>query len=297
MKKNDSPSSVSIDSPEYPRRLRILPDAPEELHYLGHLPEDCPTVAIVGARMCSSYGHSQAYAFGRELASNGVQIVSGMAMGIDGYALEGALDAGGKACAVLGSGADVCYPRSNRSIYQRLRENGCVLSELPDGDAPLPWHFPMRNRIISALADIVLVVEAKEKSGSLITVDFALEQGKTVFAVPGRVGDLLSDGCNRLIAQGAGIACSPDALLAELPSVRTKKDPEEAALSASPGLSPEAFSVLYCFEKDQQASYDELLSASSLAPPQLSLALMELLLGGRIRESSGGTYVRTDRKY
>jgi DNA processing protein len=296
MKMNLSPSSVSIGSPEYPPRLRILPDAPEELHYLGTLPEDCPTVAIVGARMCSSYGHSQAYAFGRELAAKGVQIVSGMAMGIDGYALEGALDAGGRAFAVLGSGADVCYPRSNRSIYQRLREHGGILSELPDGDGPLPWHFPMRNRIISALADIVLVVEAKEKSGSLITVDFALEQGKTVFAVPGRIGDLLSDGCNRLIAQGAGIACSPESLLAELPSFSAQKSPEEAEHSASPGISPEASSVLSCFETEQQLGYDDLISASSLAPPQLSLALMELILGGRIRESSGGTYVRTDRR-
>ena len=201
----------------YPRRLRELASMPEELYVIGELPDDSqPSVAIVGARMCSGYGRRTAYEFGRILAGKGVQVISGMASGIDSSAQEGALDGGGKSFAVLGGGADVCYPRGNTTLYNRLKEQGGIISEQPAGTAPLSFYFPARNRIISGLSDLVLVVEAKSRSGSLITVDFALTQGRTVYAVPGRVGDALSDGCNYLIAQGAGIAYAPEAILNEL---------------------------------------------------------------------------------
>ena len=191
-----------------------MADPPKGLYVLGALPaDDLPSVAIVGSRMCSPYGRKMAYQFGLELAARGVQIVSGMALGIDGYAHEGALAGGGRTLAVLGSGADVCYPEKNRHLYRDIPKRGGVLSEEEPGTPPLPYNFPKRNRIISALSDLVLVVEARKKSGSLITADSALEQGRTVMAVPGRVGDALAEGTNYLIAQGADIAWSVEAVL------------------------------------------------------------------------------------
>ena len=189
----------------YPERLMPFADMPSRLFVRGALPADeQKTAAIVGARICTAYGKSQAAFFAQVLAANGVAVISGMACGIDAAAHEGALRGKGKTFAVLGCGVDICYPKQNYSLMRRMLENGGgVLSEFPPGAEPLPWHFPIRNRVISALADVVLVIEAKEKSGSLITADYALEQGKTVFALPGRTTDATSRGCNRLIADGA----------------------------------------------------------------------------------------------
>lgn len=202
----------------YPRRLRSLPRMPEGLYVRGSLPEEGrPSAAIVGARMCSAYGKQEAYDFAKVLALHGVDIISGLAYGIDASAHEGALAGGGKTHCVLGCGVDICYPRENYPLYREiLKSGGGVLSEFPPKSAPAAWHFPIRNRIISGLADVVLVVEAREKSGSLITADYALEQGKAVFALPGRVSDALSRGCNYLIYQGAGIAFDPGCILEEL---------------------------------------------------------------------------------
>lgn len=208
---------ISRKTVRYPKRFEILPDMPEMLYVMGELPDDnTPSVAIVGARMCSRYGRSTAFAFGKELARKGVSVISGMALGIDGAAQEGALAGGGKTYAVLGCGVDICYPKGNAMLYDQIPQHGGILSEFPPGMQPLRHNFPLRNRLIAALADVVVVVEARKKSGSLITVDYALEQGKSVYAVPGRIGDALSDGCNYLIAQGAGIAWSVEAILEEL---------------------------------------------------------------------------------
>lgn len=191
---------------EYPGRLREIPGAPAELYLLGRLPEeDRPAVAIIGARDCSEYGRYVASGLGAALARNGIQVISGMARGIDGIGQEAALDAGGSSFAVLGSGVDVCYPAGNRRLYEKLKSRGGILSEYPPGTPPLSHHFPPRNRIVSGLADVVVVVEAREKSGTLITVDMALEQGREVYVVPGRVTDPLSVGCNRLLKLGAGL--------------------------------------------------------------------------------------------
>ena len=205
----------------WPGRLRGLPAMPQGLYVRGTLPDDSArSVAIVGARNCTGYGKREAKRFARTLAEHGVQIISGLAYGIDAAAHEGALEGGGKTFAVLGCGADVCYPRANRALYETIRDgNGGILSEFLPGTQPAAWHFPVRNRIVSALSDLVLVVEARRRSGSLITVGHALEQGRSVFAVPGRNGDPQSDGCNALIAQGAGIACDPEMILSELESM------------------------------------------------------------------------------
>lgn len=203
---------VSCEHPEFPERLRQIPDSPRGIFYKGRLPGEEPSLAIVGARNCSAYGRNLALSFGEELGRCGVQIVSGMARGVDGFGHRGALRGGGRTFAVLGGGVDICYPKENRDLYEELQRSGGILSEAPPGTYPARQLFPLRNRIISGLGDAVLIIEAKLRSGSLITADQALEQGKDLYAVPGRLGESLSEGCNRLIYQGAGIALSPECL-------------------------------------------------------------------------------------
>ena len=207
---------VCADEEGYPDKVRCLEDAPYALFVRGELPDaNRKCVSVIGARKCSDYGRRTAEYFGRELAKAGVSVISGMARGIDGMAQEACIDAGEKSYALLGSGVDVIYPPSNKGLYHKLIEKGGVISEYPPGRESLPFHFPMRNRLISAFCDILLVVEAREKSGTFITVNYALEQGKDVYAVPGRIEDELSRGCNRLITQGAGVAyCVEEVLLA-----------------------------------------------------------------------------------
>lgn len=202
---------------EYPKRLLEIPDYPFGLYYKGSLPkENLPCVSIIGARECSEYGRKCAELYGKILASYGVQIISGMARGVDGISQTAALEVGGTSFGILGSGVDVCYPRENSRLYEALIKEGGVISEFAPGTEAKSSFFPMRNRIISGLADILLVVEARKKSGTYITVCQALEQGKEIFAVPGRITDGLSDGCNRLIEAGAGIATDPVVILEAL---------------------------------------------------------------------------------
>lgn len=208
---------VAAGEEAYPKKLAAIPDAPCAIYYVGRLPDDDrKTIAVIGARNCSEYGKAMARQFGGILAGAGVQVVSGMARGIDGIGQQAALDAGGYSLGVLGCGVDICYPSDNKLLYERLIEQGGICSEYPPGIEPRAVLFPPRNRIISGLCDGVLVIEAKERSGTLITVDMALEQGREVYALPGRVTDALSRGCNRLIRQGAEIIVSPQELLQEL---------------------------------------------------------------------------------
>ncbi len=210
-------SCITCVSNSFPQRLHQIPDPPFALYLKGKFPrEDEPTVAVIGARACSAYGRNVAYQFSKELAAAGVGIVSGMARGIDGIAQEGAIDSQGATYAVLGSGVDICYPPEHGSLYETIPGCGGIVSEYRPGVMPRTNFFPERNRIISGLADIVLVIEARKRSGTYITVTQALEQGKDVFAVPGRVTDLLSDGCNCLIRDGAGLADCAETILSAL---------------------------------------------------------------------------------
>lgn len=195
---------------EYPERLRHIPDHPFCVYYKGQLPQaEKLSVAVVGARECSDYGRFVAAELGKELGAAGIQVISGMARGIDGVSQLAALNAGGQSYAILGNGVDICYPRDNRPIYDRMLVQGGVLSIYSPGTVPKPQLFPPRNRIVSGLADALVVVEARQKSGTLITVDMALEQGREVYAVPGRITDRLSDGCNKLVKDGALVFLSP----------------------------------------------------------------------------------------
>ncbi len=207
---------IPMGHPNYPKRLRQISDPPYGIFVMGSLPEDEKmAVAVIGARQCSEYGRYIAGQCAAQLAMTGANVISGMARGIDGIAHGAAMQAGGNTFAVLGCGTDVCYPAENRQLYEAMKQKGGIVSEYGPGTQPKAGLFPVRNRIISGLADIVLIVEAREKSGTLITADLALEQGKEVYVVPGRVTDSLSQGCNRLIAQGAGIMTSVDEMLRE----------------------------------------------------------------------------------
>ena len=257
----------------YPERLMPFADMPSRLFVRGALPADeQKTAAIVGARICTAYGKSQAAFFAQVLAANGVAVISGLACGIDAAAHEGALRGKGKTFAVLGCGVDICYPKQNYPLMRRMLENGGgVLSEFPPGAEPLPWHFPIRNRVISALADVVLVIEAKEKSGSLITADYALEQGKTVFALPGRTTE---------------IAISPETILEEL---GVKKAGTKRA-APRPRYGKEAEMVLKTLAAEPQ-NLAQLAGSTGIPLQELTGILLALEIDGVIAENPPGVYM------
>ena len=201
----------------FPAKLKNIYNPPYGLFYQGRLPDHRrKAIGVVGARNCSAYGKIVAKKIGEGLAAAGITVISGMAAGIDGAAQKGALNTDGYTCGVLGCGTNICYPASNRELYQQLLQKGGILSEYPPHTRPLAMYFPQRNRIISGLSDGEIVVEARARSGSLITADFALEQGRDVFAVPGRIFDTFSQGTNRLISQGAGLFLNMEDFLKEM---------------------------------------------------------------------------------
>lgn len=208
---------VSREDERYPEKLRNIYDAPFALYIKGSLPKPGQKLlAVVGARECSTYGKEMARHFARAIAAAGIPIISGLARGIDSYAHEGALNGGGITYAVMGCGIDICYPKENLNLYMEMQKRGGIISEYPPGVSPIAGNFPMRNRIISGLSDGILVIEAREKSGSLITVDLGLEQGKDIYALPGRVTDSLSLGCNNLIKMGAKLVTTPKDILEDI---------------------------------------------------------------------------------
>lgn len=274
----------------YPGRLKEIPDYPYALYVKGELPDDRKrSAAIVGARRCTPYGEAMALEFGEALAKAGFQIISGMAKGIDGAGHRGALNGGGKTYAVLGCGADICYPREHIGLYMDIQKNGGILSERCPGEPPLPVYFPLRNRIISALSDIILVMEAKERSGSLITADQGLEQGKDIYALPGPVTSSLSRGCHQLIRQGAGILISPEELLNEL-DIYMEKSFENKNKNKKELETPEniVYSCLDLFPR----SISELIKDTGIASGELLQILAMLEIKGLIKEISKNYYIK-----
>ncbi|MBO5030690.1 MAG: DNA-processing protein DprA [Lachnospiraceae bacterium] len=271
-------------SNDYPSGLANIPDPPFGLFYKGKLPDEkAPAVAVIGARKCSEYGRCMAERFSEALALQGVTIISGMAMGIDGISQSAALKAGGSSYAVLGCGADIIYPKSNEALYRQLVEKGGILSEYPPGMEPRPALFPPRNRIISALSDVVLVVEAREKSGTLITVDTALEQGKEVYVVPGRCTDTLSTGCNRLLRQGAAAAVAPEDIIEDM-HWQVKKPQDRKTDRQELSLSKTA-QELYSLMDIMPASREEIIrrlreNGKAYTLPQICQGFVELELKG-----------------
>jgi DNA processing protein len=273
--------SVRRGQEGYPPLLAELHDPPSRLHLRGGPLELLarPSVAIVGARSCSPYGAQVARELAQSLAAAGLAVVSGLARGVDAEAHRGALAAGGLTVAVLGCGIDRDYPRVHAELARRIAESGLVVSEYPPGIEPSPWRFPARNRIIAGLAQATVVVEARERSGALITADFALELGREVFATPGEITSALSAGTNDLLRQGATPLLSAEDVLEAL-----GVEPIPEALPA--GLSPEALAVLERLS-DGARTLDELVRATERDPAGLSAVLTELELVGLIAAADG----------
>ncbi len=281
---------IKKEDKEFPEKLLELHDCPKGIYVRGNLPDpQKKSVAIVGARMCTAYGRATASYFARVLAANDVQVISGLALGIDGAAHEGALMANGKTFAVMAGGCDTCYPRSHIGLYEKIRTTGGILSEEPCGYPPLARMFPKRNRIISILSDIVLVVEARAKSGSLITADYAAEQGRDLFAVPGRLEDELSKGCNELIDQGAGIAISPERLLEIMGKSQKKSDNSETFMQNV--LAREENMVYSCLSL-QPKSLESICRETTLSVMSVTEAVMLLQLRGLVKEIGRNRYVK-----
>ena len=272
---------VGRSDPGFPPLLLELHDPPPGLFLRGSAPPDMlkrPSVAIVGARACSSYGAQVARLLGRELAAAGLVVVSGLARGVDGEAHRGALEAGGTTVGVLGCGIDRDYPAGHRQLASKICERGLVASEYAPGVEPAPWRFPARNRIIAGLAAATVIVEARERSGALITADFALEAGRDVFAVPGEITSALSAGTNALLRIGAIPLTSATDVLEQL-GVEAPR-PQVAA------LGPDAAAVLAALG-DQPAGADDLGRATGLGAAALATALAELELAGAVAEADG----------
>ena len=288
---------------DFPEKLRFIPGCPAGIYVRGELPDPGKkSVAIVGARACSEYGRKMAEYFASHLAAAGVQIVSGMAKGIDGIAQRAALDAGGRTFGVLGSGVDVVYPAANRDLFDRVGEQGGLISEHPPGTAPLRSHFASRNRIISGLCDILLVIEARIKSGTSITVGNALDQGRDIFAVPGRITDGLSAGCNRLISQGAGAALCPEDIMKALgmteddavvtSSVKKNKSIAGSGEVMRLELGPEEKRVYECLDLYPK-TVDEIVRTCRLSVSVTLEALTSLCLSGAAKECARSHYIRS----
>lgn len=281
---------LPFNAPDYPGRLRTLPDPPPFLYVKGQLrPEDDRAVAVVGSRSASEYGLRITRELAQGLAGMGFTVVSGMARGIDGEAHKSALSAGGRTLAVLGSGVDVVYPPEHEDLYRTLCERGAIVSEQPMGTRPFSYNFPSRNRLISGLSLGVVVVEATEKSGSLITASLALEQGREVFAVPGEAGASRSRGTHRLIRQGAKLVEGVQDIVEEIAPqlVRRAGALEGASQRRAPaGLSGEARKVFELVEV-HPLQIDEVIQKSGLSPARVSELLLELELQGLLKQLPG----------
>jgi len=292
---------ISCINPKYPNRLLRIDNPPLGLFVYGELPDDgLPAVAIIGARDCTHYGGKVAFDFAKELAGMGIAIISGMARGLDARAHEGALAADGAVLAVLPSGPDVCYPSENYALYKQIKERGCIISENFPGTKPRAWSYPARNRIVSALADVLLVVEAGERSGTSTTVSAALEQGKDVFAVPGKLSDPMSVGTNELIKQGAFIATSPldillalkqnswfDSFFADAKPLLT----QNAAQSEKILLAHEQALVYACISHDP-VTIDYIAYKTGLKVAELNTILLNMELEGLARKAPGNRFVK-----
>jgi len=284
--KKENITFLPFSSESYPDSLKQLYDPPVALFVRGSLPpERSVKIGVVGARECTPYGREITRSLSRELAASGITIISGMARGVDSMSHIAALSCEGKTYAVLGNGVDICYPSSHYSLYWELIEKGGIISEFPPGTRPERRNFPRRNRIIAALSDGILVTEAKKKSGSLITAEFALELGRDIFAVPGRIGDSLSEGCNDLIKAGAKLTTSAQDILDEfdmrcslLPAAGLNISNNARAVYSKLGLKPTDINTLQLF--------------LDMKPEAISAALTELEMEGLVYQMGKSAYVK-----
>ncbi|HKX73502.1 MAG TPA: DNA-processing protein DprA [Candidatus Saccharimonadales bacterium] len=271
-------NSFSTDYPEFLKIIQTIADPPKRLWYIGKLPENrAPTVAVVGTRKLSNYGREVAHHLCVELAKHGVIIVSGLALGIDAIAHRAALEAGGTTIAIMPGGLDGIYPRMHTGLARDiLQQGGALISEYPPGMTPRKHHFIARNRLVSGISDALLVVEASAKSGTMHTASFALDQGRTVMAVPGNITNPVSEGCNNLIKRGALAVTSAQDILDELGLFA----PAQTRLPL--GSTPQETAVLQLILAGERNG-DDLQRLSGLAPPLFSQTLTMLEISGTIR--------------
>jgi DNA processing protein len=281
---------------EYPAQLAAVPSAPETLYVRGRLvTDDALAVAIVGSRRATPYGLEVAERLGAALGARGVTVVSGLARGIDSAAHRGALASGGRTIAVLGSGVDVIYPPENRRLAGRIVEAGAVVSQFAPGTRPLPYHFPERNRVIAGLTLAVVVVEAAEKSGALITAGFAAELGREVLAIPGRVSSPESRGAHRLIQDGAALVQDAEEVIAALPARwqacvkgATGRDTRGGTVPVEHGDRGRVLAAL----GEDPVTIDDVIERSGVAAGRATALLLELELAGRVRQLDGKRFAR-----
>lgn len=270
---------VPLCSDAYPPLLKEIQQPPIVLYVVGKLPEE-PCVAVIGSRRCSDYGRRTAFKVAKFLSESGICVVSGLAYGVDSAAHRGALAGEGKTLAVLGSGVDVVHPRGNRELAKRIvEEGGALISEFPLGTPPSKETFPRRNRIVSGLSYAVVVVEAGERSGTNVTVGYALEQGRTVFAVPGNVDSPFSRGTNKLLKEGAVPLISPEDIFEELPFLKRRNRKE----------IPERFKELYRLLLSEPMTFDRIAELSKMDVTELSVLLVEMEMEGIVKRD-GSVY-------
>ena len=289
---------ITTRDPGYPKLLKEIHDPPIGLYRKGRYEFDQPCIGIVGSRRTTLYGQATAKKLGAELARLGFCVVSGLARGIDTAAHEGALSVGGKTAGVVGCGIDIIYPPENLDLYRRIEATGAVLSEFPFGRRADRQSFPMRNRVVAGMCEAIIVVETDVSGGAMITAKFAGEQGRLLFAVPGRIDQPTSAGCHQLIRDGATLLTSIDDVLAELnylDGLRPQPiaEPSAARLGngvAASSLSADEASVWACFQGGEIVSSDAIVARTALPSSQVSAALMMLELKRLIGKRSDGAF-------
>lgn len=289
--KNDAKFYVPTDK-EYPKQLTAMNEPPMGIYIIGSLPDNSlPMVSIVGSRRISDYGATVCHSIAKELSEAGVVVVSGLAMGVDAIAHKAAIEGGGETVAVLGTGVDVCYPVVNTNLYNEIKEKGCLLSEFPLGTTPFKANFPYRNRIIAGLSRATVVIEAAEKSGSLITANKAIENSRIVMAVPGNITSKLSKGCNDLIRKGCTpVTCTRD-IIEDLGIKIVKKQLKKSEKELIPLAQDEK--MLYDCISYEPITADELVEKLSMDTREVTCLLTMLELKGCIRRLSGQKVVRS----
>lgn len=295
---------ITLDDKDYPENLKNIPDPPIVLYVRGTLKEqDKFSIAIVGSRRASFYGLSCAKEFAEELSNRGFTIVSGMARGIDTYAHKGALKINARTIAVMGSGFNHIYPAENKELTEEIAKNGAVLSEFPIDEMPLRQNFPRRNRVISGLSLGVLVVEAARNSGALITADFALEQAREVFALPGKVDSRTSFGTHGLIKQGAKLVSCVEDILEEfnlsMPqhcygNVASDRSSSSTSVKRQTHKLSSEESLLYGLISNQSIGLDEIIEKTNLSVPKVTGLLLNLQMKNLIRELPGKQFIVSD---
>ena len=272
----------------YPKRLKHLYDYPYGIYYKGSLPDEGqPSIAIVGARNASLYGKEMSMYFAKELTKRGFSIISGLARGIDECAHTGALKAGGYTLGILGCGINICYPKENYEIYRSMEKKGGIISEFPLNTSPHAGLFPMRNRLIAAMADGILVVEAKEKSGSLITVDQGLELGRDIFALPGKPFDELCKGCNDLIKNGAKMVTDVEDIVEEYQNNYKILDNFQ---TENKNLLVKKEKIVYSVLRLEPKYIDNIIEETQLPIAEVMNVLMNLEIKGYVKQAKRNYY-------